>query len=42
MSKWSDDPDEINQRIWRGLIVQEHGPEGIDCFEYMRRAKHNK
>ncbi|WP_281377735.1 hypothetical protein [Halosimplex pelagicum] len=33
MSKWSD-VDE--RRIWRSLVVQSHGPDGVDAFDYLR------
>jgi len=40
MSYW-DDPEEINRRIYRGLVVQEFGPEDedVDALEYIRRQK---
>ncbi|WP_281377610.1 hypothetical protein [Halosimplex pelagicum] len=33
MSKWSD-VDE--RRIWRALVVQSHGPDGVDAFDYLQ------
>jgi hypothetical protein len=33
MSKWSD-VDE--SRIYRALVVQSHGPDGVDALEYLR------
>jgi hypothetical protein len=38
MSYW-DDPEDINRRIYRGLVVQEFGPEDVDALEYIRRRK---
>jgi len=35
MSRWSTDPDELEQRIAAALIVQEHGREGVDAFDYL-------
>lgn len=39
MSRYWDDPDVIDRRIARGLIVQEYGPEGIDALDYIGAAK---
>lgn len=38
MSYW-DDAEDIERRIYRGLVVQEHGPEGVDALAYIRRQK---
>jgi len=35
MSRWSTDPEELEQRIARALIVQEHGRDGVDAFDYL-------
>lgn len=37
MSKWSADASEIETRIYRGLVVQEFGPEGVDALDYLGR-----
>jgi hypothetical protein len=37
MSKWTDDPETVERRIWRSLVVQEFGD--VDALEYIRRAK---
>lgn len=39
MSRYADDPEDIERRIWRGLVVQEFGPDDVDALEYIRRAK---
>jgi len=39
MSRYWDDPETIQKRIDRGLIVQEYGPEDVDALAYIRRAK---
>jgi hypothetical protein len=39
MSRWTDDPEEVEERIAQGLIVQEYGPDDVDALEYIRRAK---
>jgi|GEM_PF-4998678 len=33
MSKWSGTD---RQRIYRGLVVQSHGPDGVDAFDYLQ------
>jgi hypothetical protein len=38
MSYW-DEPEDINQRIYRGLVVQEFGPADVDALDYIRRQK---
>lgn len=35
MSRWSRDADELEQRIARALIVQEHGPGDIDALDHL-------
>jgi hypothetical protein len=35
MSRWSTDPDELERRIARALIVQEHGREDVDAFDHL-------
>lgn len=39
MSRYWDDADDIERRIYRGLVVQEFGPEDVDTLEYIRAAK---
>lgn len=39
MSRWWDDPDDIERRIHRGLLVQEFHEADIDALEYIRRQK---
>lgn len=39
MSRYWDDAETINRRIYRGLIVQEFGPDGVDALDYIRRSK---
>lgn len=35
MSRWSTDPDELERRIARALIVQEHGREDVDALDHL-------
>jgi hypothetical protein len=39
MSRYWDDPEEIDARIARGLIVQEYGAEDVGIFDYIAAAK---
>lgn len=39
MSKWTDSAEEMDRRIWRGLVVQEFGGDGVDALEYIARQK---
>ena len=38
-SRYWDDRETIECRIWRGLVVQERHDADIDALEYIRRAK---
>jgi hypothetical protein len=38
MSRWSTDADELERRIARALIVQEHGREDVDALDYLAHA----
>ena len=40
MSRYWDDSDDIERRIWRGVVVQEFGDEDVDALDYIHRAKH--
>jgi hypothetical protein len=35
MSRWSTDPEELERRIARALIVQEHGREDVDALDHL-------
>lgn len=37
MSRYWDDTDDIERRIWRGLVVQRY--TGVDALAYIRRQK---
>jgi len=37
--RYWDDRATMERRIYRGLVVQEFGPDGIDALDYIRRAK---
>lgn len=37
MSKWTTDPETLDRRIARALVVAEFGPEGVGVVEYLRR-----
>jgi len=39
MSRHWDDSDDIERRIFRGLVVQEFGPEDVDALDYIAAAK---
>jgi hypothetical protein len=39
MTRWWDDSDTLERRIWRGLAVQEYGPEGASAFDYIAASK---
>jgi len=39
MSKWTDDAETMDRRIWRGLVVQTFGPDDTDALAYIARQK---
>jgi hypothetical protein len=39
MTGYWDDRATIERRIWRGLLVQEFGPEDVDALDYIAAAK---
>lgn len=39
MSKWWDDPEDIERRIARALVVAEYGPDDVDALDYLAAAK---
>jgi hypothetical protein len=39
MSRYWDDSETIEHRIYRGLVVQEFGPEDVDALDYIAAAK---
>lgn len=39
MPDYWDDPEVIRRRIYRGLVVQEYGPEDVDALDYIAAAK---
>jgi hypothetical protein len=39
MSRYWDDPEVVERRIYRGLVVQEFGDNDVDLLEYIRIAK---
>jgi len=39
MTGYWDDPETIERRIWRGLLVQHHTDGDVDALEYIRRQK---
>jgi len=38
MSRYWDDPEDIERRIYRGLVVDEFGPDDVDALEYIESA----
>lgn len=39
MSRWHDDPETMERRIYRALVVQEY--TDVSATEYIRRVKAN-
>jgi len=37
--RYWDDTDEMEERIYRGLVVQEFGPDDVDATDYIARDK---
>jgi len=37
--RYWDDAETMERRIWRGLVVQEFGPDGVDALDYIAAAK---
>jgi hypothetical protein len=35
MSRWSDDADTIERRVWRGLVVAEYHDD-VSALDYIR------
>lgn len=39
MSKWTDDAETMDKRIYRALVVQEFGPDDTDALDFIARQK---
>jgi len=39
MTRWWDDSETMERRIWRGLTMQEYGPDDVSALDYIAATK---